>query len=304
MKIKNILLILLFAIVAITSKGQELNCTLTVNSSAIEGTNKSVYTTLENDLKEFMNSHRFTDLKYTDSEKIECTFMILVTSATEDGLYTCELQVQASRPVYGSAYSTPLLSINDKEFCFRYKEFDPIQINTSSYDSNITAVLAYYAYLIIGFDLDSFSRLGGTDAFTQAEQIVTLSQTRSDENEAKGWKAFDKPRNRYGLISNIVDDRFKKLREYYYEYHRLALDNMINNVNNARAKIAENISLLRDLNRATPSAPFLLSFLDAKNEELINIFSKYGTDDEKKTVNEILVAVNPTMSSRYDEILK
>ncbi|MFI3296827.1 MAG: DUF4835 family protein [bacterium] len=304
MKIKSILSIALFAFTSLVAVAQELNCKVMINSSAIEGTNKSVYTTLESDLSNFMNTYRFTDLKYTDSEKIECTFMIIVSSATDAGLYTCEMQVQASRPVFGTAYSTPLINAYDQEFCFNYKEYDVIQINSSSYDSNITAVLAYYAYLIIGLDLDSYSRLGGTSMFKQAEQIVTLWQTRTDENESKGWKAFDKPRNRYGLISNITNDRFKPLREYYYEYHRLALDNMVTNVDNARAKIAEGITVLRDLNKIVPSAPFIITFLDAKNEELVNIFSKHGKDTEKESVYEILMAIYPTMSQKYADIKK
>jgi hypothetical protein len=230
---------------------------------------------------------------------------MIVVSSVEEDKFTCELQVQASRPVYGSSYTTNLLNVRDKEFIFTYKEFDPIDINRSTFESNLTAVMAYYAYLIIGFDLDSYSRLGGQSAFATAEQIVNMCQSRSDENESKGWRMeLGSQRNRYSIISNIMDDRFKPLREFYYEYHRLALDNMATNVDNARAKIAEQISVLRDLNRQNPSAPFIITFLDAKNDELINIFAKRGLSDEKKLVHEVLTAVNPTMSTRYDEILK
>lgn len=282
---------------------QELKCNLIVNSAAIEGTNKQIFSTLEADLRDFMDSHRWTELVYAENERIECNFTILVKEVVDD-LFRCELQVQASRPVYGSSYTTSLVNIRDQEFNFRYKEFDPIEINSSTFESNLTAVMAYYAYIIIGFDLDSFSRLGGTSAFSMAEQIVNTCQSRSDEAESSGWKmTFGSNRNRYSLSANLNDDRFTPLREYYYEYHRLALDNMATNVDNARARIAEKIKLLRDLNRSNPSAALIISFLDSKNDELINVFKK-GTAEEKKTVHETLVAVNPTLSSRYDEILQ
>ncbi len=282
---------------------QELRCNLTINSASVEGTNKNVFTTLEQDLRSFMDSYRFTDLVYADNERIECNFAIIVRSV-EDDLFRCELQVQASRPVYGSSYTTSIVNIRDEEFNFRYKEFDPIEINNNTFESNLTAVMAYYAYLIIGFDLDSYQRLGGQSAFAIAEQIVNMSQSRSDASEGEGWMAFDKPRNRYGMINNLMDDRFKKLREYSYEYHRLALDNMMNNVDNARVKIAEGLPVLRELNRLYPSAPLILSFLDAKNDELINIFKGKGSQTERESVHDVLVSVNPTLSNRYDEILK
>ena len=188
---------------------------------------------------------------------------------------------------------------------FTYKEFDPIELNTSSYDNNLTAVLAYYAYLIIGLDLDSFSRFGGTAAFTAAEQIVNSCQSRSNDAETAGWKmAFADNSTRYSLINDIMNDSFKGLRDFYYEYHRLALDNMAKNVDNARAKIAEKIPVLRELNRKYPGAAFINAFLNAKNDELINIFAKFGTSEEKRSVHEILVAVNPTLVERYNLILE
>ena len=303
-KIVILLLCIVHCTLCIEVNAQELNCNLTVSAPQIEGTNKQVFQTLENDLETFMNSYRWTDLIYADAERIDCNIMIVVSSL-EDDKFTCELQVQASRPVYGSSYTTNLLNVRDQEFIFTYKEFDPIDINKSTYESNLTAVMAYYAYLIIGFDLDSYSRLGGQSAFATAEQIVNMCQSHSDESESKGWKMeLGSQRNRYSIISNIMDDRFKPLREFYYEYHRLALDNMATNVDNARAKIAEQISVLRDLNRQSPSAPFIITFLDAKNDELINIFAKRGLSDEKKLVHEVLTSVNPTLSNRYDEILK
>lgn len=283
---------------------QELKCNLTVNAASIEGTNKQVFSTLETDLNSFINNQRWTELIFAEDERIECNMTLIVKSVEED-LFQCELQVQASRPVYGSSYTTSILNLRDENFVFHYKEFDPIEVNSSTFESNLTAVIAYYAYMIIGFDLDSYSRLGGSGAFSMAEQIVSACQSRSDDTETRGWKMeFGSKRNRYSLSRNLNDDQFKALREYYYEYHRLGLDNMSVNVDNARAKIAEKIGLLRELNRQNPSASLIITFTDAKNDELINIFSKHGTAEEKKLVHEVLVSVNPTLSNRYDEILK
>lgn len=301
---KTKILSLLFLLITATLTAQELKCNLTVNSAAIEGTNKQVFTTLENDLRDFMNSRRWTEMVYADNEKIDCNFTIIV-KAVDDDLFQAELQVQASRPVYGSSYTTTLLNIRDEDFNFHYKEFDPMEINSSTWENNLTAVMAYYAYMIIGFDLDSYSRLGGSTLFQAAEQIVNTCQSKSDDSEIKGWKmTFGSKRNRYSLASNLNDDSFKPLREYYYEYHRLALDNMAVNVDNGRAKIAENIQILQELNRQNPSASLVVTFLDSKSDELINIFAKRGTNDEKKKVHDVLVAVNPTLSQRYDTILE
>ena len=288
---------------ALALGAQELNVNLTLNSDKVEGTNKQVFTTLENDLKDFLNSQQWTDMTFSDFERIDCNFMIIVNSYADD-LMMCELQVQASRPVYNSSYTTTIFNFRDQDFNFTYKEFDPIEVNSSTYESNLTAVLAYYAYIIIGLDLDSYGSLGGSSMFTQAEQIVNMSQNRSNENEAKGWKAFDSNRNRYALVSNLNDSRFRPLREFFYTYHRQALDNMAANVDNGRAKIAAGLPVLRELNRENPNAILIISFLDAKNDELINIFKGHGTAEEKKSVNEILNDINPTASERYKEILE
>lgn len=296
--ILSFLLLLPFAV-----STQELKCNLTVNSSMVEGTNKQIFSTLESDLGNFVNEHRWTELIFAEQEKIDCN-MTLVVKSVDDDLFQCEMQVQASRPVYGSAYTTPLLNVRDENVVFHYKEFDKIEINNSTFESNLTAIVAYYAYMIIGFDLDSYSRLGGTAAFSMAEQIVSACQTRSDDTETGGWKMeFGSKRNRYSLARNLNDDSFKPLREYYYEYHRLGLDNMAANVDNARAKIAGKITVIRELNRQNPGASFIATFLDSKNDELINIFKK-GTSEEKKSVHDVLVSVNPTLSNRYDEILQ
>jgi hypothetical protein len=172
-------------------------------------------------------------------------------------------------------------------------------MNDSTITSNLTAVLAYYAYLIIGYDQDSYARLGGTPFFEAAERIVNAAQAA----DLVGWKAFESSKNRYSLVNNLTDEAFKKYRNYFYEYHRMGLDEMSVNMTNARARIAAGLPLVREANRARPSAVIIASFLDAKNDELINIFSK-ATDKEKKEAVEVLMDVNPTQTERYEKILK
>lgn len=291
-------LFFLMVVVLTNGSAQELNCTLRVNSDQIQGSNKEVFNTLQKSLTEFINNRRWTDLTYTTSERIECSMNIIIKKVDGE-TYTAEIQVQSRRPVYGSGYNTTLFNYKDNDFTFDYKEFDQLEFNQNTITSNLTAVVAFYAYVIIGYDMDSFSRLGGTSAFDIAENIVNAAQGAN----LSGWKAFENPHNRYALISNILDDSFKKFRDYFYEYHRLGLDVMSTNAANGRAKIAEGLPILRDLNRESPSALVISTFLDAKNDELINIFSK-GTEDEKKMAVEILSDVNPTMSDRYQQILK
>jgi len=277
---------------------QELKCTVSINSDMVQGTNKSVFNTLQKSVTEFINTRRWSEMTFTNPEKIECSITIVVKKVEGD-MFTADIQVQSRRPVYGSSYNTTLFNFKDNYFTFDYKEFDQLEMNESTITSNLTAVLAYYAYIIIGYDLDSYSRLGGTPFFEAAERIVNAAQAA----DLVGWKAFESSKNRYALVNNLTDEAFKKYRSYFYEYHRLGLDEMSINMTNARAKIAAGLPLLREANRARPSAIIIASFLDAKNDEFINIFSK-ATDKEKKEAVEVLTDVNPTQAERYEKILK
>ena len=296
-KITTILALLVCAWVS----AQEINCTVTVNSDQIEGSNKQVYATLKAGIEEYMNHNRWTNMTYAEHEKIECS-MLIVVKAVADNLYTCEMTLQSRRPVYGTTYTTPLLNFKDNNFNFSYQEFDRIEWQQNTFTTNLTAMLAYYCYLIIGHDQDSFQRLGGTPFFQACEDIVNVCQSASMDNiEQKGWLAFDSNRNRYALINNLLDEAFKKYRNYYYEYHRLGLDEMSGNVANGRARIAEGMSVLKEAYRARPATYVINTVLDAKAEEVVDIFAK-GTDKEKKTVYELLMDIDPTRQNTYDRI--
>ena len=284
-------------LMALSANAQELNCNIQINSDQISGSNKSVFNTLQKSISEFVNNRRWSELTFSNTEKIECTMNIIIKSVDQN-VYTGEIQVQSRRPVYNTSYFTPLFNFKDNNFTFEYKEFDQLEMNENTITSNLTAVLAYYAYVIIGYDMDSYSRLGGSAFFQAAERIVTAAQSA----DLKGWKAFESSRNRYALINNLTDEAFKKYRNYFYEYHRLGLDEMSGNIVNGRAKIVEGLPVLREANRARPSAIVIASFLDAKSDELISILSK-ATEKEKKEAVQVLSDVNPSQTEKYEKIL-
>lgn len=300
MRKKSIQLIINFFVLLLIpgyTVSQELNCNIQVNSDQIQGSNKAVFSALQKSATEFVNNRKWTETTYAATERIECSMNIIVKKY-EGETFTAEIQVQSRRPVYNSGYNTTLFNFKDNNFIFNFKEFDQFEMNENTITSNLTAVLAYYAYLIIGFDMDSYARFGGTPYFQAAEQIVNMAQSA----DLAGWKAFESTRNRYALINNLTDEAFRKFRSYFYDYHRLGLDEMTLNITNARAKIAEGIPVLRETNRSRPSAIAIASFLDAKTDEILNIFSK-APDKEKKIVSEILNDVNPTQSEKYAKML-
>lgn len=300
---KSLRYILVFLLVALIHgvQAQELKCNLTINSDQVEGSNKSVFNTLQQSIQEFVNNSQWTNLTFQDKERIECN-MLIVVKQVQDNMYICEFTCQSRRPVYGTTYTTPILNFKDNNFAFTYQEFDRLDFQQHTFTSNLTALIAYYCYLIIGHDMDSFSRLGGTPYFQICEDIVNAAQSASLEStEQSGWKAFDSNRNRYALINNLMDEAFKEYRQYFYDYHRYGLDEMINNVANGRARIASGIEILDKANKARPATYVINAFLDAKSDELVNIFQE-GTEDERTKVYETLVNIDPTRQSTYEQI--
>lgn len=300
---RKIVSIIALALICSTLWGQELRCTVTINSDQVPGSNKELFNTLKQSIEEYVNTMRWTNMTFQEKERIECS-MLLVVKSVQDNVFTCEFTCQSRRPVFGSSYYTPLLNIKDNNFIFTYQEYDRLDYQQHTFTTNLTALLAYYSYLIIGHDMDSFSKLGGTPYFQSCESIVNSAQSASLDNaEAEGWKAFASNRNRYALISNIMDEAFKKYRLFYYEYHRHGLDEMATNVANGRARIAKEIAVLKEVYNARPATYVINTFLDAKNEELVNIFEQ-GTTDEKKQVYELLMDIDPTRQTTYNRISK
>ena len=298
MKNKYIALFIFVFVCSTAAIAQELKCNVQINSTQIQGTNKSVFNTLQTSISEFMNNRRWTNMTYTNVEKIDCSINIIIKSVDGDS-YSGEIIVQSRRPVYGSSYTSPLFNFRDQSLMFNYKEFEQLEMNENTLMSNLTAILAYYAYIIIGYDMDSYARLGGTSYFQAAENIVNMAQS----SEWTGWKAFENDRNRYALVNNLMDEAFKKYRNFFYEYHRLGLDEMSTTIANARARITAGLPILRETNRARSSSVAISVFMDTKTDELINIFSK-ATDEEKTSMVEILSDVNPTQTARYEGVYK
>lgn len=296
-RLKITLIGLLFISLA---NAQELNCNIQINSDQITGSNKAVFNTLQKSISEFVNNRRWTEMTYTNAEKIECTMSIIIKKVENDA-FTAEIQIQSRRPIYNSSYNSTLFNLKDNQFSFEYKEFDQLEMQDNVITSNLVAVLAYYSYIIIGFDQDSYSRFAGTPYFQMAESVVSAAQSAT---LGDGWEtSLKNSKNRYTLVNNLNDEAFKKYRSYYYEYHRLGLDEMAINMTNARAKIAAGLPVLRDANRARPSAMIITTFLDAKTDELVNIFSK-ATDKEKKDAVQVLSDIEPAKTDRFEKILQ
>ena len=298
---RHIVAILALIAMSIAMKAQELKCNISINSEQVQGSNKAVFTTLQQSMEEFVNTQRWTNMTFQEKERIECSMMIVVKSV-QDNMFVCEFTCQSRRPVFGTTYTTPTLNIKDANFTFTYQEYDRMEFQHNTFTSNLTALVAYYCYLIIAHDMDSFAKLGGTPYFQICEDIVTSAQSASLDNaEMVGWKAFESNRNRYALTNNLMDEAFKKYRAYYYDYHRHGLDEMVNNVANGRARIAKDIKVLKEAYSARPATYLVGTFLDAKSDELVNIF-KSGTTDEKKMVYELLMDIDPTRQDTYENI--
>jgi hypothetical protein len=280
--------------------GQELNCRVQVVSQQIQSSNKHIFESMQKDLYEFLNNRKWTDNVFSNDERIECTIMINLTEQLSADEYKGTMQIQSNRPVYNSNFNSVLLNYKDNDIQFRYVEFQPMEFNENSSVSNLTSLLAYYAYIIIGLDYDSFSPEGGTPYFQKAEKIVTNSQNAQE----KGWKSFEGQKNRYWLVENILNSKYGPVRDFYYRYHRLGLDVMTEKSADARTEIAEDLKLLQKVFREKPS-PFmnyLQIVFDAKSDELVNVFSE-SYPDEKTRVNTLLKEIDPANSGKYQKIV-
>lgn len=291
-----LLLLLFFAHHAIA---QELDASVVVNAKKIQGTNSSVFTTLETDVKEFLNTRKWTNAQYSTKEKISCSFNIIVSQYSDDGTFECELIVQSNRPVFNATYTTTVFNFRDPDLVFNYVEHDKLEYSDNLVDNNLTAVLAYYAYLIIGLDLDTFAPRGGTDILQKAENVVNNAQML----DVPGWKAFGDDKNRHAIVNDYTNGALEPLRDLMYSYYREGLDEMAQNAERGRGNITTSLSLLKKAKENKPLSTLPGLFVEIKKDELINIYSK-GTSKEKETVYDILCEVSPSLSNEWDEIKK
>ncbi|MGQ7870389.1 type IX secretion system protein PorD [Sunxiuqinia sp. sy24] len=290
-------LMLLSLLMTGTVIAQELRCNISVSGQQIQGANRNVFQTMQADLYEFMNNRKWTDHVYSMDERIECSIYIRLTEQISSNEFKGSIQVQLRRPVFNSDYETPLLNIKDNDFHVEYVEYQAMEFNETSNRDNLTNLMAFYAYIILGMDYDSFSPNGGTPYFQKAQQIVNNSQNV----RYSGWKAYESERNRYWLIENIMNRSYAPFRDCIYQYHRLGLDQMNEQIEEGRAAIAESLKSIQKVFRSRPSLYILQVFFDAKSDELVNVFSK-SYPDERNRVLTILNEVDPSNGSKYEKI--
>lgn len=293
------LIIILVCFVLTTSlSAQELNCQVTVSSQKIEGSERTIFENMQTAIYEFMNNRKWTNDVFSAEERIDCSILINITERVSSDVFKGTIQVQATRPVYNSAYNSTIVNLSDNDFQVQYAQFQPLQFSETNFVSNLTAILGYYAYLIIGMDYDSFSLEGGTPYFQKAQAIVSSAQG----SNYSGWKAFESNKNRYWIVENILNQTFKPLRKVMYEYHINGFDIMASEVEKGRANIALALQPLRELYRLKPNNFSTQLFFQAKSDELVNLFSA-APQIEKGKIVDLLNLVDPGNASKYRKIL-
>jgi len=280
---------------------QELNCNVQVSAQKIQGSNRQVFESMQRDIYEFMNNTVWTNHVYSYAERIDCNILITLTDQFSADEFRGTIQVQLKRPIFNTTYNSTMLNFMDNNFQFRYVEFQPLEFDPNSYRSSLVSVLAYYAYMILGFDYDSFSTLGGTEFFQVAEKVVTNAQNASEP----GWKPYDgsRNRNRYWLVKNVLDKEYEGVRKFIHEYNINGLDRMESRTAEARTSIAESLKLLQEVYRAKPDPYMYLVqvILESKTDELVSIFSE-AFPEEKSRVIQILVEIDPGNKTKYEKI--
>lgn len=296
---RRLFYLFLFSLLAFGGKAQELNARVTVNGDKIATANKQIFTTLQNALMEFVNNRKWTDATFAVNEKIDCSMTIIVNELDESSFQT-EIQVQARRPVYNSSYTTTLFNFRDQELNFEYMEGEPLDFNSNTLTSNLAATVAFYVYIILGLDFDSFAPKGGTTYIQQAQQIVNMAQSEMSWN---GWKAFESNQNRHALATALQDNASEAFRDMWYTYHRRGLDEMAANPDRGRMTIIEALPALREVRSARPTSVLLQMFSDAKLDEIVAIYSK-ATTQERQDGYKMLFEIYPTQSTRLEALQK
>lgn len=283
------------------AEAQELNCNVQISAQKIQGSNRQVFITMQKDVYEFMNNTVWTDHVFSYAERIDCNILINLTDQISADEFKGTIQVQLKRPVFNTTYSTTMLNFIDNSFQFRYVEFQPLEFDPNVHRSNLISVLAYYAYIIIGFDYDSFSPEGGTAFYQLAEKIVTNAQNAPEP----GWKPYDgsRNRNRYWLVKNILDKEYEGVRQFVYDYNINGLDKMESKIGEARTSIVESLRLVQDVYRRKPDPfmYFLQLVVDAKSDELVNVFTE-AFPEEKGRVVQIMTEIDPANKTKYEKI--
>ena len=278
---------------------QELQVKITINSAQVEGSDKSVFENLQQTLEQWMNDRQWTELQFQKNERINVNFNLTVTKYDKaNNRFTCSAMIQANRPVYNSAYTTTLYNNKDGDFNFDFVQFDQLNYNDEVVDNQLTALLAYYAYLIIGLDLDSFAPMGGTEVLQRCMNLANNAQDLG----FTGWKAFEDNRNRFAIINDYLDEAMKPFRQLQYDYYRKGLDEMATNAERGRTNISEALENLKQAHQDKPLSLLPQIWTDYKRDELANIYKGKGTQKEKDHVYELLFSINASQSNAWEKI--
>ncbi len=291
-------LIMLTLLMAPHLHPQELNCQVTVDFSQVQGTNTSIFKTLESAIADYVNTRKWTDTQFSPAEKIECR-MFFTIKTYEEPMMTGDLQIQSLRPVYNSSYTTSLLNFKDNKIEFEYQEGEPLIFSENSMESNLTAIINFYVYIILGMDFDSFSPKGGEAYYQMARTVVQMAQSSGES----GWKAFEDNRNRNAVLNTFTEPSTAKFRDMLYQYHRNGLDEMSVSPDKGRSRITATLDYIKEIADNQPMAVGVSMFKDAKLDELVNLYTK-ASEEERKRVYELLYSIYPTETQRLEMIKK
>lgn len=298
--IGRVLFLILILCVAINSHAQELNCSVEFNTDQLSGTNKSVFETLQSAVTDYMNTTTFTPMQFSPNEKIECRLFFTIKEYSDDGTIKGDLQIQSLRPVYNSSYTTTIVNFKDSKIDFNYQEGEPLNFTVNSMENQITAILNFYAYLIIAMDCDSFSPNGGEPYWERLKQIVQMAQSSGET----GWKAFEDTKNRSAVLTTFTEGKSgESLRKMLYDYHRNGLDQMNLSMDKGRSAVTGSLDAIKEVYELSPMSVALSMFRDAKLDELVNIYSKAPAEERTKVYN-LLQPIYPTDNERLTKIKK
>ena len=293
---RAMILLVMLVLCPLFMRAQELNCSVEVTTDKIAGTDKDVFTTLQSAITEYMNNTQWGNAQFLANERIECKLFLTVNSY-EGTTMKCDLQVQSLRPVYNSSYTTTLINFKDTNVEFDYQENEPLIYSENTMESNLTAILNFYAFLILAVDFDSFSPNGGDLYFEKANNVVTMAQSSGES----GWKAFEDNKNRSAVLSAFTDKATSSIRTLMYNYHRKGLDEMVLSPDKGKAVITESLGILKSIYDVAPMSVVLSMFKDAKLDELVNVYSKSNVS-ERQAVYELLYPLYPTEGQRLNQI--
>jgi len=293
------LLILIFLYIGYSSKSQELNCRVIVNAQQVQTTERAIFSDMETDFAQFLNTTKWTNDTFEPNEVINCNLLITISEMPSVGVFNASVQVLSSRPIYGTAYETVVLNFADRDWQFEYLQSQPLRFNENTFTNNITSLLSYYAYMILGYDYDTFSELGGTPHFQKAFQIVNNAQ----QSGYNGWQQFNSVRNRYWLVENVQNPQLEPIRNALYEYHRNGLDILSEDREEAEKAILASLSKIQKANRARPRSILMISFMDAKAGELVQLFSESSLPTRRQAYN-LLNNLDPSRTDEYKALIE